>query len=220
MRRGRRAFTLVETLVAAGLLLLFLAVAATFMVTLLRAFSRGTTRSELQQQSVIALSRMTADLQSSSVASLTLLNPTASAAGQPVAFSLIPIDATTAPEGVVTWKQEVVVYVWQPATGRIVRRVFTNADALGQSARLDPLVPRKISSSLLTTMAATPAAGEEQLAADVVRFEVHNENDGGNFIQPPLWLRIRAEKHGSHDSANEVFELTRTVALRNRESQL
>ena len=125
-----RAFTLVELLVAATLSILLLGMMFAFLVPTMRASVRGSSRVEMQQQAVVALSRMAEDLEATAPAGIAIYAPDAMPANaadlpqlganwtpllmvkDPVDMSIVRLNNVNA-SGQQVWDTHAVIYNWQ-----------------------------------------------------------------------------------------------------------
>lgn len=216
-RPACKGYSLIEIMVASALLLTLMTVAVALLVATLNGYTRGSNRSDLQQQSMVAITHACADLESAGLMSLTLYNPLDTSNSVPTAFSLVPVDKTVVPDGTVNWQTNLVVYAFNPNAQTITRRVFSSTDPLltGANVVFEPTIPPRIPTSLLLTLASTSNSTDQVFAHNVSLFEIHNGNDGGSYIVPPMSLQIRLSAGASYQSQNETFDLTRTFLMRN-----
>lgn len=182
----------------------------------LRAFSRGSNRNDLQQQAVVVLNHMIADLEATSVAGLAIQNGDGSAAGVPVAIALQKVAGTLPPDGMLGWQQAIVVYAWDPHSGYIVRREFASPDALAMAVNLKPQIPRRVGATVLQQMAATPNRTDRLLARDVTSFKITSGSTDPAVITPPLVLdAVLVRASTSYNTGGERLELIKKVSPRN-----
>ncbi|MHB2019228.1 MAG: PulJ/GspJ family protein, partial [Candidatus Xenobia bacterium] len=138
-RIRRTAFTIVELLVAATLSILLLGMMFAFLIPTMRASVRGSSRVEMQQQAVVALSRMAEDLEATAAAGIALYvdpanyNPPAvvpaqgpnwtpmlmseapAAGGPGVIMSVVKLNNVNA-QGQQVWDTSAIVYNWDKIT--------------------------------------------------------------------------------------------------------
>lgn len=125
-----RAFTLLEALVAAGLLGLLLLVMAAVIVPVFRHSTKGSAQMHAQQLALLAAERLDADLNSTSLNGVQWLTQPGPPREQ--FLTVQPIEATD-PDGEPVWSRDLIVYRWSHDERRLDRRVYS----LGAGATVD-----------------------------------------------------------------------------------
>jgi prepilin-type N-terminal cleavage/methylation domain-containing protein len=197
-----RGFTLVEVLVSLVLLAGMTWLVVMFLIPTLRITARGSTQVTLQQQGVLALTRMAADLQKTTPQGLSR---------SPTAMGIVTI-ADVSGQRALVWEQSMRVYFWDPATRRLARRTWppdaTTEPVLAFSSSLPPVATEE----QLAAICALPP--DIILAAGVRQFEIDYPGRPGPF-QQPLTLSLVLEQKAVSGQQVETFSCRRTVYLRN-----
>lgn len=198
MSADERGFTLIETLIGAGLLMLLLALIVQIVIPMGKGTVRGSQQVELQQMAYLAVDQLRRDLEASPSSGLTT-------AGGLTAHRLVDVAA----DGSQVFASDLVV-VWRDMTERRLWR------------RTWPPDPPTLARALTTDRAFRPTPDEfanltsgrkpsdKVLAAQVEEFAVEQ---AGNTARIHLLLQAPAPDGKSP----ERFELNRTVQLPNTE---
>lgn len=207
--RGRpgAGFTLAEVLVAGALGLMLMVLLFQFLVPTMRASVRGATRVELQQMAVIALNKISADLQNTAPAGLSLSTT------PPVSMGIVRI-STVMGDGRQVWEQKMIVYGLQG--DRLIRKEFPPGAA---SVTFSANAPVRVSASTLAGIAAEVSGKEQTIASGVMLFNVATAGTDGNVSDPvtiTLGLKERNREVGEQGQPAETFTLTRTVSMKQR----
>lgn len=196
-----RGFTLLELMVASGLLLLAASLMAQLLWPSFRLALRGAARAEVQERTALALQRMGEDLQSTGACGISLSDQPENAF---VMLAVQPIAEIT-PDPRVVYSRSLVVWAWERSSGRLGRYVW--GDDPGVS--LDADFPVRLQEAVLLGLAAR--LGEAQLSlrlSDVTSFQVRSQAPHDD-IESPLTLHLELHPKG------EEFRLDRQVVLRN-----
>lgn len=162
----KRAFTLLEAIVAGAMLLLLLALTTRALISALSTARRGEQSASLQNQAAVSLNWLTADLRQTKLPQVTLYSSSDRAALGLVRFS----DRATS-TGMLVWEQNLVAYSWHRPTGRLTRRLWPpQPPAL--SLTLSPGYPAQVTSDQLRQIAETEVTGQRLLATRLKLFEV------------------------------------------------
>jgi prepilin-type N-terminal cleavage/methylation domain-containing protein len=213
-RRGRRGLSLAELLIAVFIAGIIMTIGANGIAYLLQNVTRGSDRAELQQQGLVAVSKMSADIESTCVNGISLLNP--DGAASPVVLAVVPIDQTNAPDGYVTWQLQAVTYVYDAGAGTLTRRIFTPANLPPLGGVLQANAPQRIPAAVLALMGATHLNGEQLLARNVIRLTIGHGSNDPSLITLPLNLDVVLDKPPTNAQRDHTtFEITRAVASRN-----
>lgn len=201
----RRAFGLLETLMAMALLLILLTLLAQVLVPMGRGTRRGATQIELQQLAQVAMDRLAADLSSAPRAGINLVPPT-NPASDPTLLSIQPLTTVTSTGGQ-EWSTTLFLYRHDPVERKLYRRQWPpEPPSVGRLPQPDepffeqPNPPPP--AAPIATELATLAVGGAVLAGHVESFTVDLSVD-----PPRIQLVLKLGK--------ESFELTRRLMLRN-----
>lgn len=110
----RRGLSLLETLVAGGLLLLLMTMALNFLSPSFRNSSRGALRVEMQQRASLSIECLGADLERCAASTVTIFPNEG--------MALQRLDGFT-PGGLQVWEKALVLYYCPPTAGRLVRHL-------------------------------------------------------------------------------------------------
>ena len=131
-----RGFTLIEALVAAGLLGLALLIMTAVIIPVFRHSTKGSAQMHGQQLALLAAERLDTDLNSTSLNGIQWQTRP----GPPLEkFLTVQPIGDTDPEGEPVWKRELIVYRWSDDELRLDRRVYS----LGSSASVDRPTPSR-----------------------------------------------------------------------------
>lgn len=208
MRLSRRGMTLIETLVAAVVLLAVLVMTLSFLYPSFAASSRSSLRIEMQQRTSLALEKMVSDLlqgSASSVATFPGAGPTDIAG-----FAVQPLQGYTG-AGLQVWQTNLVAYYWQPGLQTLTRKVWPPGPPTVLSVSLMDTQPVRISAGDFATLTSTHNSEERMLVEGVTNFTLQTALGGG----PPFNVTVRVTRTAVNNPTPETFELTRTIALRN-----
>ncbi|MHB2016383.1 MAG: PulJ/GspJ family protein [Candidatus Xenobia bacterium] len=194
----KRGATLIEVLVASAISLVILGIGVVFLVTVLRASSRGLTQVELQQTSSLVLREMDADLRDTVVGAITL-------APQPLTIGLQRLDHVTQ-SGQQTFETSLVIYQFNAASQLIVRHVVPNGTA---GLALQPSAPATLSQATLLDAARAPDPHVRILCRDVTGFTFDPPG-----VNTPARISITVTRQAASGRlAPEQVTLTTEVAL-------
>lgn len=190
-----RAFSLLETLVGAFLLLLLLTVMFQILVPMSKGSVRGAQQSELQQSAVLALDRLTRDLEACPPAGITL-----GAGDRYACHRLVDVAA----DGSQMLSTDLVLVWWDRTTGRLWRRVW-------------PPEPPVLGRTPLSNQIFTPTDAElVQLTVQPARLLTANVKEFQLTLAPSqAVLHLVLEKASPDGKPAESYQLDRRVALPN-----
>lgn len=199
----KKAFTLVEILIAGTLFLGMLAIIVQVLIPVMRASQRTANRVELQSLAAVALQTIVKDLTHSGA---TGVSGPFQEGDDSVSFALHP-NAGFDSDGKSLWADHLVAYRWDPPTKSLTRTLWpSDVD----STLVSPLKVSRLTSEEL--QAVVEEGATKTLAYHVDLFEVSSSDTPGTEI--PIELHLRLEK--ATDSENvETIELRRKVLLRN-----
>lgn len=205
-RSLNRGLTLIETLVAGAVGLLLLDVLISLFVPSMRMSIRGSVRVEMEQQAVMALERLAADLRGCGRTSLTM-TPTG---GAGATLSIQRIKDVLS-DGTQAWDTNLIVYAWSGPNGTLTRKVV---DASRVGVPVTNTRPAPVDLASLPTLAAAPSDQSSVLATGVAQFSVAPGPSNGSSEPVTLTILLLRDA-ATGEQTPETFTLTRTVALRN-----
>ncbi|MDQ7826113.1 MAG: hypothetical protein RDV48_25145 [Candidatus Eremiobacteraeota bacterium] len=210
----RRAFTLPEIIVSLFLTLLLLTLLVSFLVPCLRATQTGTIRVELQQESLLALGRVMADLESTVTAAITVQASGSSPETGPVYLAVIPVESVNS-DGLQVWKQSIVLYYWKEAGSPLIRKEWTPSSPPSLGLVSGDIKPTVVTNAMMSQIASETALRGKILARDVKEFRVKSLTTSLS-LSSPIEVFISLERRGGTGKKDaEKFSLARNVTLRN-----
>ncbi len=189
----RRGYSLVELMVTSGVSLLILGVLYALLVIGMRIYRHGSARSELQVAATLSLGRITADVDRTTPAGLSV---------RPDGLALVPLKGVSA-DGRQLWEEEVIVCHWDPQESRLLRRRCPPVPE-GLSLALDPTRALVFTADELQALFLAGGPEPAIIARDVTHFEAAR-------AETPrlLHLKIGLTREGLK------FSVERDVFLRN-----
>ncbi len=198
----RRGFTLPEILIAGGLALLLMGVLIQSLIPAMRYSAEGAVRVELQQAGILALQRMTSDLQKTTAAGVSLKTG-------PVDAMAVNTIQTVDSGGVRVWSDEINVYSYDPTRKRIeveTQKVTTPTTAF----------PNILTSVQIQSIASSQSGRERLLALNVDEFVISPAASATTTLSAqPLSITLKMGKDLPHTPKRATMELVRSVFLRN-----
>ena len=195
----RRGLTLVELMLAGGLLSLLLTVTLSFVFPSMRASSRGALRVDLQERVHLGLENMVLDLERCSASSVWVFP------GNPSGMSLQRMDTYTS-GGAQVWEPSLITYHWRTSTGRLIRETWAGQPVLSITPRVEqPAAP----SAADFLKIANQTGGREKLLADSVT------DFTASWANRVLQLTLVMERSVHGRPKKERFEMRRSVFFRN-----
>lgn len=183
---SRRAFTLIELVVAAALAALVLGLGSAYLVPALRATSRSAARVELEQRAVVALSRLVNDIEHTAPAGMSLRS------SAPVCVAVNRLDEVR-PNGDLIWSDAYVIYYHDSVNNLLIRRLWPPGDPAPNSAQTKRGKPKKLSPSELADIVSRPPVDYSILARDVQSFEILQAGDD-LLVKQPVQFRLTLER--------------------------
>jgi prepilin-type N-terminal cleavage/methylation domain-containing protein len=209
--KGHRGFTLIEILIAAGIAAAIATVMVAFLITSLQAQARMAVRVDVQEQGMMACTRVGKDLQSTVLAGVSLRK---SSGAQPEVLALHPllgVGSTDPPAQV--FSRQLVIYSWTPGQRRIIRQLWP-PDPNTPPAPPVPTAfgPFRADQALLLSLATTPSANQQSFGGDITGFNV-TAGSSPPLVSPPIILTVSLSKMVKDKPYD--YTLTRTLSLRN-----
>lgn len=215
-----KGFTLVEVLIASGLSLLLVGLFLGVLGPTLRATGRNSARISLQQSALLALNRMSKELQASCTSGIGILPPVVD--GDPTVLSIHRIsDVVNTMPASRAFDSQLIVYSYLPASHQIRRRLWPEP-GLGETTLDGLLEPPTATLALrpeprsLLYFARNPGPRERILVGQVRRFIVSSKSLAPE-VTPPLSLTLELEGEMPGSTQPYRFELSQSLSPRNSE---
>lgn len=192
----------------AGLLLLFFGLLLKIIVPAMRYSAEGNIRVELQQQGILAMNRMVADLQ------LTVPQGVSLKTSVPAGMAINRIGGVGG--GFPTYEGSVVVYHYDDTA----QTLTWETDALASPTTSQP---NSVTPTEIQTFVSTTSGDERILARNVTAFELTAQSPYQEAVPPatqptparPMTIRLAFTKDIPHTPKVARVELVRSVYLRN-----
>ncbi|MCE7872438.1 hypothetical protein DYH09_18950 [bacterium CPR1] len=203
--RRARAFTLIEILVGCVLLLLILALIMQVVVPMGRGAVRGSQQIEIQQLTLMAMSKICADL--STAPSAGLARYPATGAPPPGRTLIFSIQAFTGVDtvGQQTWSDQLIIYWWRSDSGKLYRLVWPPGYPVGRRPDIDEAFKPTLDE--LTLITDNPR-GQERVLGIFKTVDL-------DLSRTPHTVSLSAEAPAPEGSPPESFSLSRKIYLRN-----
>lgn len=200
MSFAKRAFSLVEVLLVAALMLVLLTLIVQVLVPMSKGSVRASEQVGLQQLAAVALERMVQELQACPPPALASFPPTAPG-DPPVRLALHPVGGV-GPGGDQFFPNQYVFYWLDSSQHRLWRAPWQRPFGFDDAPSLVPTATQ------FNTALAAPPPGTRVAAADVKEFEV-------TLLPLRVQLRLLLEHPAPDGRPPEQFELRRDVVLPN-----
>ena len=211
-----KGFTILEVLIAAGLSLLLVGLFLGILGPTLRATGRNSARIALQQSALLALNRVSKEVQASCVSGLGILP------GDPTVLSIHRIaDVVNTSPASRAFDSQLIVYSYVPSSHQIRRRLWPEP-GLGETTLDGLLEPPTANQALrpearsLLYFAQHPGPREGILVGQVRRFSVTSRSNAPE-VTPPLVLTLELEGALPGSAQPYRFELSQSLSPRNSE---
>ncbi len=211
-----KGFTLLEVLIASALSLLLVGLFLGILVPALRATGRNSVRIALQQSALLALNRVSKEIQASCVSGIGILP------GDPMVLSVHRIaDVVNTSPASRAFDSQLIVYLYRPATRQIRRRLWPEP-GLGETTLDGLLEPPTANRALrpearsLLYFAQNPGPRETVLVGQVRQFSVTSKSVAPE-VTPPLVLSLELEGEIPGSREPYRFELSQSLSPRNSE---
>ena len=215
-----KGFTLLEVLIASGLCLLLVGLFLGVLGLTLRATGRNSARISLQQSALLALNRISKEVQASCVSGLGILQPQGNADPTVLSIHRIADVVNTSPASR-AFESQLIVYSYVPGSHRIRRRLWPEP-GLGETTLDGLLEPPTANLALrpeprsLLYFAQNPGPREQILVGQVRSFTVRSKSLPPE-VTPPLNLTLELEGDMPGSSQPYRFELSQSLSPRNSE---
>lgn len=208
MSKIRRAFTLVETLVALGLAALLLVGFLWLLLPTLNIVATGSARTEAQQQALFALDKMERALRAATVGSVQIFPQSSWSSGEPPGLCFTPmLDVDGA--GYVRWDPRLECYWWDRAGSRLMTKTWPPQPPAAVTQDPTPSRAARLLASDFLALVNSTNGTERGLANGVVNFDV--EGGPGPALVPPLRISLELMREEGH--AKERFKFARVITL-------
>lgn len=201
--------SLVEVLVASGVLLVLLSMVLSFLYPSFRASSRGAMRVEMQQQANLAVDRLVIDLEQCAPASVSLLPP--NQASDPSGVVMQPLRGFTG-TGVQEWQKRLVVYYALPVEGKLYSKEWPPQVPALSGVTLSDVRPLRLDRVNFLELLVQKNGTERALAHGVVDFIV---KPASMLSMQPISIHLLLERNVPGKTTPERFELRRSFSFRN-----
>lgn len=199
MSGAKRAFSLVEILLVATLMLVVMALVVQILVPMSKGSVRASQQVGLQQLATVAVDRLVQELQTAPREAIALLSP-AAPTDPAVRLSIHPL-AGVGPTGAQSYGNDFVLYWFDEPNHRLWRAPWEQPPSF-DSLQLAPTAAQ------FTSVIATPPPGTRVAVANLKELEV--------ILQPTrVQLRLLLEHPAPDGRPPESFSLTRDVLLPN-----
>lgn len=207
-RRVTQGFTIIEALIMCGVATLLFALIAQIFVVATRRTKDAQLRVDLQQSALMISSQLEKDFERTSGRAIGGLS------GDPTVLSLAQAENWTS-TGTVHWKQELVVWVYQPSSKTLHRETYPQSAV----TLTDPLSVHRPTVPTPTELLAfaNVASGKERVFSEFVdEFSLQDRTGSStSFHSSPLTLRMKLRRTLSTAERIGEFTIERRIGLRN-----
>ena len=204
-------FTLLELIISAVLLLILLGLVFSFLIPATRASIKGSIRAEIQQEAMRTMNNIISDLTKSSGSAISITATMNDPETGPVAVAMVKIKDIL-PECQREWEQSLILYYWQGKGQPVYKRILSSSEC---GIPLSANSPAKLSQSSLLSLAGSAGVKGQVLARDVDEFRITTAGFG-NVLGSPVKLLIRIKRKAASGGGNEeIFDISRSIKLRN-----
>lgn len=190
----------------ASLSLLALGLGFSYLVPSLRASARSSVRVEMEQQALIAMTRLVQDFANTNVGGVSLA---------PKVLALQPLQGVR-DDGVQVWQRQIVVYAVDGTD--LVRFLYPpDPDVPGPlDLGLRNVRPQRLAEPVLASVAEADGVRRERLATGVKALQVQHTG-GAAGIGQPLTVTLKMEREAATGRLEpERWTLSRTMFLRSQ----
>ncbi|MDQ7821354.1 MAG: type II secretion system protein [Candidatus Eremiobacteraeota bacterium] len=209
----KRGFTILELLVACAVLVILMSLVIAFLVPGMRISALGAARVEIQQEALRSIQKINTDLDLSVPAGVGLYITGAVPKQGPLYLSVMRLSYVD-PQGKQLWEDNLVVYSWKGPGTPLVRKVWTPSSqpALG----LTFTTPSRFLQSQIIQIADEPLLRGQIVARDVAELNMESSS-AAPTVSSPVKITIKLSREAATGRKDpEVFELSRTIGLRNQ----
>lgn len=201
-RLTKTGLTLVEVMIGASITLMFLAVLAFTYRGTIKSLRHRMTLLDLQDRCVVAMEKLTRDLQSSSASGVSVFSsgPTSTALAIQKSDELNSV-------GRLEWEQKLIVYWYDADEKSLFRRVVNQSEASAAGVELSQKFAQRIDDVALTQLINTATTPVPQLR------EVHDFSVTTDWLtdtSKPLLLSVTV-KNPDEKETDKTFRLTHGV---------
>ena len=170
-RKFHRGTTLVEVLIATGLLAGLATLVTAFFITVLRSTGENYEKSGLQSEASVILRYIESDLESAHSSKILTTQP--GGPGTDFFLSIQQIDGVDV-NGFLRWKNQAVIYRWDSTRTALIRKVWP-PDTASLGIDFETFSPPTLTETQLETMATTPNQTERQFSQRVILFSFRQQ---------------------------------------------
>lgn len=233
---ARAGFTLIEVMVAASIMIMLLGLIFWFLVPAMRYSAEGTMKVDMQQEAVLAMGRIVADLQRTTAQGISFSPTTGSPAGTIYALGVVPMESI-GPDGKPVWAdgssvsngrvEGMDVYYLDNTDHHLYEKYYPpKPPSVSPAISFATDSPAAVTSDQLSQIASAsqPNGTERSLADHVTEFWIRHAKSGATAwpwqsespsITEPIIITITMDQDVPHTQQKAHVELTRRVYLRN-----
>jgi len=206
----RKAFTLMEILVAAGLLGLLLLGFLLFLLPTLKVMGRASAQTEVQQQALLAFERIDRELRTSGSTAVGVFSQSLVGAGQWPGLCLTPLQGVDG-QGQPNWAPRMLAFWWDSSEQRLMVKTWPpkNPPSFAQEPVLSR--PARLTAIEFHDLVHGLNGSERRLASGVTAFDVVHGGTGSALVAP-LTLQIELQRQVGHE--HEQFKFHKVLTLR------
>ena len=207
---ARKAFTLMEILVATFLLGLLLVGFLLFLLPTLKVMGRASAQTEVQQQALLAFERIERELRTSGSTAVGVFSQSLVGAGQWPGLYLTPLQGVDG-QGQPNWAPRLLAFWWNPTDQRLMMKTWPPKTPA--SFAQEPILsrPAHLSTTDFHDLINSTTATERRLASGGVAFDVIHAGASSALVAP-LTLQIELERQVGHE--HEQFKFHKVLTLR------
>lgn len=208
---------MLEVIIAAALLIIVLSMAAQLFLPAVRYMTRQSGRADLERQAMVVCSRVAADAVVATSSTINFHN--SNGVDDAMVLGLEPLAGMDV-QGNQSWSQQLIAYIWQPATHCLLRRVWQPGGTPALTLQLTPMNPTWPADQTLVDLGRVASvSGDVVLAQNVVEADLTMTATSSPSPQMtatglsfPLTLHLKLQ---SPVDATDTFEIRRQFSPRN-----
>lgn len=215
----RRAFTLLEVMIAAAVLLVVGGLGVLLLVRTLTATARGQLRIDMQQQALNAVQKLVGDMKKSCAAGISIRSGDA-----PRAIAICPISQPdlrpgepppVQENGDLRWSSFFLIYSYNSAAGQLLYREWPPGSVVPTTLETAINNPRRLAPDRLAEVLAGTTPRQLVLVSGVTEFSISYGPDGSDeeFVQPITIKLVQQREGHTKTGLPEIFKFVRSVFL-------
>lgn len=210
MYAAPKGFSLLELLIACGLLALLGMGFLLLLTPTLSALGRGVAQTETQQQAALALDRIERELRTATTTSIGVMSQTVVGPGQNPGLYLTPLQDVN-DQGQPVWRPQLLAFWWNPANRRLLMKSWPPLTPPSFAQPPTSSHPAQLTGVDFRDLISSTNGSERSLASGVVFFDALHAGTGPALV-PPLTLKIELERQEGHHL--ERFSFRKVFCLR------